>query len=291
MVSRKSQFTAGAIDLSLAMFALTTLAFSAGCNVLDFVPLASASKTVSEVFATGNAPEIIVETYNGQIDISPSDRDEVVVEVTKHASGFDQPEAEANLDRIQVTMTQVGNKIHISAQRSGMHHGNSGAAIVIATPAASLLQLKTSNGKIVCEAMEGRVEAHSSNGKLEVVQAKGPMKLTTSNGNIEIVATEAIVDARTSNGRIEFQGTLADRNQTFKTSNGGIVLALPADSQFDLDCSTSNSRVSCAFNVKGEHNKRRTKLKGAVGDNPTYSITATTSNGSIDIRKAVVSAD
>ena len=291
MVSRKSQFTAGAIDLSLTIVALTTLTLSAGCNVLDFVPLTSASKTVSEVFATSDAPEIIVETYNGQIDISPGDRDEVVVEVTKHASGFDQPEAEANLDRIQVTMTQEGNKIHISAKRSGMHHGNSGAAIVIAAPAASLLQVKTSNGKIVCEAMSGGLDAHTSNGKLEVIQAKGPLKLSTSNGGIEIEATEAIVDAHTSNGRIEFQGTLAAYDQLFKTSNGGIVLALPADSQFELDASTSNSRVGCAFTLKGEHNKRRTKLKGTVGENPTCSITATTSNGPIDIRKAGVSAD
>jgi len=290
MVSRKSLFTPDAIRLSLAALALSTLVLSAGCNALDFIPLASATKTLREVFSTSDAPQIIVETYNGQIDISPSDSNEVVVEVTKRASGFDQQEAEANLERIEVSMTQKGNVIVVSAQRIGMHHGNSGAAIVVSAPAASLVQLKTSNGKIVCEAMEGGVEAHSSNGKLEAIQTKGKLKLTTSNGGIEIEATDAVVDARTSNGRIDFKGTLAARDQEFKTSNEKIELTLPADTQFELDASTSNSRVGCEFPLKGEHNKRRTKLKGTVGDSPAFSITATSSNGPINIRKASGSA-
>src|SRR5258708_39772947 len=101
MFNGKQRFTT-----SIVVLALFALGLPTGCNALDFVPLATATKTISEVFKTGNSPKLIIDTFNGSIDVSQGDVDEVVVEVTKRASGFDQPPADANLENIEVTMVQ-----------------------------------------------------------------------------------------------------------------------------------------------------------------------------------------
>jgi hypothetical protein len=262
------------------------LALSAGCDALDFAPLVTATKTVSEVFQTDQAPIIIVETFNGAIDISPGDNDEVVVELTKRASGLDHSIAEAALDGIHVQMIQTGDTIHITARRAGRWSGNAGAAVVIVAPAKAQLQLKSSNGHIICEGLQGGIDATTSNGKLEIVEGRGRLDLASSNGGIAIDATDASVTAHTSNGRIEFRGSLAPSDHQFRTSNGRIDLVLPPDSQFVLNGSTSNSRVDCDFPIASEGKRHRSRLQGNVGQNPERTISAITSNGHIAVRKA-----
>jgi DUF4097 and DUF4098 domain-containing protein YvlB len=110
--------------------------------------------------------------------------------------------------------------------------------------------------------------------------------VVTSNGRIEIEAADAVVDAHTSNGPIKFSGSLADDDQQFKTSNGPIAIALPADSQFKFDGSTSNAGISSQFPLAAEPYKCRTRVMGVVGEDPACSITAATSNAPIQLRKA-----
>lgn len=260
------------------------LATASGCNALDFAPLATAEVTLSEEFQTSPTPKIVVSTFNGTIDVSPSAGNQVVVDVTKRASGFDQATAEANLAAVEVTIVQKEDVVQIVAQKVAGAQGNLGANVVIAVPKAAQLQLATSNGHVVCEGLSGTLVAKTSNGKVDVYEGAGQIEAATSNGAINIEATDATVSARTSNGRIKFHGTLAAKPQTFKTSNGRIELALPADSQFRLAASTSNSRVQCDFPIEVESStKRRHHLSGTVGKNPLTSIVAATSNGAIEV--------
>ncbi|MBI3840258.1 MAG: DUF4097 family beta strand repeat protein [Planctomycetia bacterium] len=280
MLSGGARFKVGKLGLGLVL-----LVVLAGCNALDFAPLATATKTVSEVFETDDAPQIVVETFNGSIDVSPSEIDEVVVELTKRASGFDQSIAEDALDGIHVSMIQTGDTIHITARRAGWSNATGGAAVVIAAPAKAQLQLKSSNGRITCEGLQGGIKATTSNGKLEIIDARGRVDVASSNGSIEIEAANAAVTAHTSNGRIEFRGSLAEGEHQFKTSNGSIDLTLPPDSQFALTGSTSNSRIDCDFPIVTEGKRHRGRLQRKVGHDPVRVISATTSNGHIAIRK------
>ena len=150
----------------------------------------------------------------------------------------------------------------------------------------SKVELRSSNGSIVCEGIRGGVQATTSNGKLEIVEGTGNLKLNSSNGAIVVEAVDAALDARTSNGAIKFSGTLAKTEHKLKTSNGSIRLVLPSDSAFRFDGSTSNSRVKCAFDIANEGKSRRTRLKGTVGENPATTVIASTSNGSIEVLKA-----
>ncbi len=278
-------------ESALVMVVLaTTMALPlAGCNAFDFVPLATAERRLSEDFQTSNTPTIVIDTFNGAIDVSRGNDHQVQVDVIKRASGIDQATAEAALDLVQVSMIQKDDSLVITAKLSESHAGNFGASVVIAVPAAAKLKLHTSNGHVLCEQLAGKIAARSSNGKIEIIDGQGELELVTSNGAIEVDATDAVVDARTSNGRIEFRGSLAPAEQRFKSSNSRIELTLPDDAQFAFDGHTSNSRIRSDFTVNTGNGRRRSNdLKGIVGDdpNPPCKITATSSNGSINLRKA-----
>jgi hypothetical protein len=276
------------VPLALGLVLLSVFA-AGGCNALEFVPLVTAEKRISEDFKTSADPKIVIDTFNGSIDVSRGEDGAVAVDVIKRASGFDQQAAEAGLNGIKVSMIQKDNSLVITAERLVDGPGNFGASVVIAVPAAAVLELRTSNGSVVCEDVVGKIEAKSSNGKLEVVGGHGPLGLTTSNGAIEVEATDAVVNARTSNGRIEFRGTLAEGRQRLRTSNGRIDLVLPDDSQFRFDGHTSNGRIQCDFDIDtGDARRRKNDLEGIVGDDPDPKcvIEATSSNSSIAVRKA-----
>jgi DUF4097 and DUF4098 domain-containing protein YvlB len=263
------------------------LSMASGCNAIDFAPLVTATTTISEEFKTTSSPKLVIDTFNGAIDVSEGDSDEVVVEVTKHAGGFDREAAEANLDYIDVSIVQKDeNTIHVVAKRTGRQLGSLGASVVVAAPKTARLQLRSSNGHVVCEAMQGGINATTSNGKIEVIEGSGAIDVTTSNGNIDIEANAAAVDARSSNGRVKFAGSLAGKENEFRSSNGNIELVLPAESQFRLDCSTSNAKIQCDFPLESKGKSSRRRLAGVVGEHPEFSVAASTSNGAIRIRKA-----
>jgi Toastrack DUF4097 len=266
----------GALSLGLVLLLLVT-----GCAL----PLFTATETISEVFETGDSPMIVVETFNGSIDISDGADDEVVVEINKRASGFDQHAAEDNLDSIEISMVQDANEIRVTVRRVGQTFGNCGASVVIAAPKGAKVNLRSNNAYIVSEGMQGGVDARTSNGKIEIYEGSGPIEADSSNGSIRIEATDAVVDAHTSNGRIFFQGTLAEDEHKFKTSNGRIEVILPKDSQFRFQASTSNGRIDCEFPYDSERSRSRRRKSGTVGDNPNCSLSLVTSNGSIDISR------
>jgi DUF4097 and DUF4098 domain-containing protein YvlB len=273
-----------------AMVGLAMLFPAGGCNALEFVPLASAEKRLSEDFQTSDAPQIVIDTFNGTIDVSRGDEGKVQVDVTKRASGVNDQAAEAALDLVKVSMIQKDNTLTITAEMVENRPGNFGASIVIAVPAGAELKMNTSNGSIVSEQVTGKIAAKTSNGKVEIVAGSGELELNTSNGAIDVDANNAMVEARTSNGQIKFRGTLADGKHKFKTSNGRIELALPENAEFAIDGHTSNSRIRSDFDVEGAGNRRgrSNDLEGIVGKNPDpqCSIEATSSNGSIALIKA-----
>jgi len=273
-------------QLALSGIAVIGL-LASGCGAIDISLGERAESQLSEVFQTGATPTIVVETFNGSIDISPSDSNEVVVEVTKYATGLDQASAAARLDEIDVTIAQEANTIRVVARRERRGIGEMGAAVVISAPKDATVSLHTSNGAIVSEAMAHSVKAVTSNGKIEIVDGNGDLDLKTSNGAILIEASGAEVDARTSNGKIDFKGSLAAGKHEFRSSNGAIQLTLPADAQFGYSATTSNGKVRCHFEGPRDGNKRQSRLKGTVGgEHPATTIELSSSNGAIDIRRA-----
>ena len=266
----------------------------------------TAEESLEDTFRTGPAPRVVVETFNGAVEVVTNTEPRVEARVTRRASGASKEVAEEGLDEIDVTMTQDGDTVRIVARRAvhAWGTGNRSAEAFVQVPAGTVLDLRTSNGRIKATGLMGDVSGQTSNGAIDVDGSRGELKLTTSNGPIKVVdargrvelrtsngaidilkARGAVVHARTSNGAVRCEGTLAPGDHLFHTSSGAIVVGLPSDSQFHVDARTSNGRISTAFNVQKTGKPQKRRLQGQVGDDPTLTLKLETSNGSIDIRK------
>jgi hypothetical protein len=243
----------------------------------------SAEDVVEETFVVGPAAQVVVETINGPIEVHTGLAGKVTATVTKRGSGSSQEDADADLENIDVQLMKEGETIRIAVRRL-YGHSNGGASVKLYIPPAAILDLHTSNGTIDVNGPTGGVTARSSNGQIHVAGARGEVHAQTSNGRIKIDADPKLVEARTSNGRIEFAGRLGDGGHIFETSNGGIVLNLPADSGFQFEARTSSGRITNKFAANKSDVKRKRQMSGTVGNATGCRLSLRTSNGSIQIQ-------
>lgn len=260
---------------------------SLGCGVTVDLGRFTAEEVVSKSFDVSGMPRVVVETFNGSIEVTTGAGNTVKADVTKRGAGSTQAAAQDDLRNIEVAMTQDGNTVRIIARRTNQpfNMGNSGARAVAQVPAGAILELRTSNGHLSVNGATGDVTARTSNGRIDVEGSQGRLGLDTSNGNIEVRSDSAVVTAQTSNGQIIFAGALAQGDHSFRSSNGRITLTLPAGASFRVDADTSNGRVTSDFAVKQSGGSDEKHLSGVFGENPTISIEAHTSNSNIEIRQ------
>jgi hypothetical protein len=293
------------IALLLLVATLVLAACGQPTGVSQGVNRATAEEVVSGSFSA-EKPTIIVETFNGNLDVSVGGGTAIKIDVTKRGSGDTPEEAKSDLTNIQVNMNQEGSTVRVTAQRSDKRTdvGNSGASAKLVVPPGTTLQVRTSNGKVTTSGDLATVTVQSSNGAIDVRGATGPLDLKTSNGNItvnggsekitletnngaiEATTTKDVqITATSSNGALRFSGPLAAQSKNvLRTDNAAVVVTLPAASSFTLDAGTSNGKIISDFAVKGD-NPRDTELKGTVGPNPQSTLTLQTSNANIEIRK------
>jgi Putative adhesin len=290
--------------LVFRIFPLVVL-LSAGCSLGGISNAFRAEDRVAKTFETAKIAHVVVDTFNGTVEVSTEEGKNVKATVTKWATNSSQEAAEDDLVAIEVSMTQEGDTVRIRAQsKQTKLTGNRGANVVVQVPAGAILDLKTSNGKIKATGETGNVVAHSSNDGIEVKGSKGTLELATSNGridvdggngkldlktgngNISIRSDNALVNAETSNGAVTFKGKLIDGEHSFQSSNGNLDLTLPEKTEFKIDAGTRNGKIDSDFRVpQGKDKKRQTILRGSVGKDPQITIKMHTTNGSIAIHK------
>jgi RNA polymerase sigma factor (sigma-70 family) len=251
-----------------------------------------AEEVVAKSFRIRGATRLVVDTFNGPIQVTTGPAGAANVKVTKSVQALTKEAAEEELKNVEVEMTQEASAIHIRAKAKPQNNQtNRSAAVELQVPPGSALELNTSNGKVSVQGPTGKVGVATSNGRIEVKDTKveggsGVFDLNTSNGSIEVKATKATVAAHTSNGSIAFHGALAEGAHSFQTSNGNVSLHLPADANFSLDAQTSQGKVTSTFTLKPSDAKarNRTRVRGSIGDKPKITLKLRTSNGNIDVK-------
>jgi RNA polymerase sigma factor (sigma-70 family) len=263
-----------------------------------------AEEIVAKSFKTKGTPHLVVETFNGAIQVTAHPKGAVTVKVTKTVRAASEETAKEDLKNVDVQMSQDGDNVRIVAKSQGEQRlTNRAASVELQVPPNTRLELKTSNGKVsvlapVSDATvrtsngkieikggKGKLDLKTSNGSITADSAAGKLELQTSNGSISIKSTQASVTAHTSNGAIHFSGGLANGEHNFHTTNGSIDLTLPANANFRVEAHTSHGKTTSQFELKTSEGGKRNNLKGAVSDNPAATIKLKTTNGNIDIRQ------
>jgi DUF4097 and DUF4098 domain-containing protein YvlB len=264
-----------------------------------------AEEVVTKSFKTGQSPTVVLDLFNGAIEVTADAAGTVDARLTKRSQAETKELADEGLKNIQLDLAQDKDTVRVTAKRAdeSIKNRSEGVDAVVKVPPGAVVDLGTSNGSVKLTGGSGKVTIHTSNGSVHVTGATGELHLTTSNGPITVAGARGRVDLKTVNGSIDLQvekgmvtahtangevrlrGTLADGEHTLNTSNGRIVLTLPPTAQFRVDASTSNGAITTEFGASPKAKPGGAHLKTTVGDNPAVSLTLHTSNGRIQILK------
>ena len=193
---------------------------------------------------------VVVETFNGNIEVVTGADDKVAVEVTK----FTDPDLRDSLKDIEFSISQDAQTVTVKARWPDAvktSPGNTGVDLKVSIPAASPVQAVVGNGNIVY---------HSAPGE-------GDYGFTVGNGQILYAAA------------------LEQGKYDFGVGNGSIELQLPAEAQFSVEARVGNGDIANDYPVTDIASDERV-LKGSVGSNPQAVITAVTGNGSINVLRS-----
>ena len=187
---------------------------------------------------------VVIETFNGNIEVVTGAADKVAVEVTKY-TGAGQRDA---LKYIQFSISQDAHTVTVKAQWPADAPTNlnfTGTDLKVSVPAGSPVQAVVGNGNITYRGTAG----------------------------------EGDYGFKVGNGDVIYEAALDQGKYDLGVGNGLIELRLPADAQFSIDASVGNGDIANEYPVPDTAPDTRT-LKGMVGSNPQAAITAGVGNGS-----------
>ena len=124
---------------------------------------------------------VVIQNLYGNVEITAWDRDEVLVEATKHSIDA------RHLDDARIVVDSSGGRLSISTQYNGSDAENPAAVEYrIRVPRnANLENVKLVNGALSVSGVAGGVKASSVNGSIRVEKLEGEADLSTINGELE----------------------------------------------------------------------------------------------------------
>jgi DUF4097 and DUF4098 domain-containing protein YvlB len=287
--------------MRLSPVLLAAAVLSTGCEVNLNTEGLSARET--KTFKVTGQPEVILDTFDGSIELHSWDRPEVEVEIEKRAM------EQALLDEIKIETQQRGDTVTVKvigpsrAEFRGVTvgvHISPTARLRVAVPRNSNIQANSADGAIRAEAIEGKlvlttadgsvtgtrlggnIQVRSGDGSIRLDNVTGSLDLETTDGSIGLEARPSVLKARTGDGAIRVtidpDTTMTD-NWELSTSDGSVTLLLPGVFNAELDAETSDGAVRASHplleddaNRRGEGEERRERrdarrmLRSKMGD-------------------------
>lgn len=192
-----------------------------------------------------------------------SDPDDVRIEVVPHRGGVTVCAVYPAPRRRQPNECLPGGEGRMNTRDNDVE-----VDFTVFVPAGVDFVGKTVLGDVTAESLGGWVRAQTVNGDVRV-STGGLAEASTVNGSVVAAL-----------GRSDWSGRLA-----FKTVNGGITLALPADLATEVSAETVNGSIDSDFplTVSGRFSAR--KIRATIG-NGGRELDLATVNGSIRLQRA-----
>jgi hypothetical protein len=167
---------------------------------------------------------IELSNVNGTVRIEGWDRDEVEVRAVKTTPG-----QESLLDLVAIDIDARPDALSISTRYPQEEGVEVAVDYIIHVPRRAQLN-----------------HINNINGTLRVVSSDSIGELHTVNGNIEVYEGSGNVHARTTNGNVylELKRPGDERGASAETTNGSVLLAIPADLPADLEARCMNGSFS-----------------------------------------------
>lgn len=182
------------------------------------------TKEFAQTYPLQNGGSLELTNVNGTVRIEAWDKDIVEVLAIKTA-----PEKESDLDRVSIDVDSRPNSLSISTRYPQEEGVEVAVDYTIHVPRrAQVTHINTVNGSLSVMDMESVGDLHTVNGNIQVFEGSGNVHAHTTNGNVYLELKHP-ADAH---------GALAE------TTNGSVLLAVPADLPANLEARCMNGSFS-----------------------------------------------
>ena len=288
----------------LACASLTAITFGAPACVVN-VDHEAYIERAEKRFTVAKTAELHLYTFDGAVEVRSWDRPEVVVQIEKR--GQDK-EAVA---KIEILSEQKGDRLQVEARHTarsswggfGVFHSPS-ARLIASVPRQTNLVVRTADGSVLVERVDGRAEIRTDDGSIRMTEANGEILAETADGSIQLEDVSGRVEARTGDGTVRLSGTpsvvrarsgdgsvvmrirrgaVMTEDWMVATGDGTITIELPDDFNAEIEADpSSDGRVrndlTLASFTGGTREARA--LKGTLGQGGRK-LVVRTADGSI----------
>jgi DUF4097 and DUF4098 domain-containing protein YvlB len=229
---------------------------------LAAVPGLAISKEFNQSYSLQPGGTFELQNVNGTVEVQGWDRDLVEVHAVKTATL-----KESDLERVSIDVHSDPTGVSIATR----YPQNEGVEVAVEYTIHVPHSAKVEHLGTV-------------NGTLRIAGVEEVKELRTVNGNIEVYGADSTVRARTTNGnvRLELSRVLGVSGTIAETTNGSVVLALPANSQADLEARCLNGNFLSELPVEMQSTLKPRELRGRLGQGGAP-IKLSTVNGGIRV--------
>lgn len=265
--------------------------------------------TRSMSFNQGN--NLFVETRNGSVKIDSWKKEEIKIDGIKKARAETEKKALEMIGNIEINILKDAGSVKIEAKEVN----NSWVDFNIRVPEKAKPTIKSKNGSIRIQNLEGEIKAETKNGSIELSGIKGKVEIFSKNGQLALkdIKSEKIkaetknggikildakgklkiiskngflglnnilsneIEAKTKNGRIEFSVNtlLKPSDMTLETKNGSLSASVPEDPELSIYARTKNGELDSDFPIYTRKEQLKSEIK----------LKVETKNGCISIKK------
>jgi len=254
----------------IAIAVLPTLLILMGasaCN-LQFSTGVEAKDTWTRTYKVKEGATVELREPNGRIRVEAGDGSEVTINATKVAKGPSEEAAKAALADMAIKEVATADRVEIDSTSS-----SSGINFRLSKHVDYDVKMPRT----------GQLTIKSTNGEIKVIAIAGLVKIEATNGDIELSGMEKGVDVDAVNGRVQVEmASVGDGGVRCKTTNGEIILTVPASAKATIAARVTNGEVRTEnLTVQSTESSHR-RLDGTIGGGGPE-IRLDTMNGEIRI--------
>ncbi len=186
-----------------------------------------------------------LNNVNGTVRIEGWDKNEVEIRAIKST-----PDQRSLLDLVAVDVEAKPGAVTVSTRYPQKEGVEVAVDYVIHVPRhAQLSHVNTINGTVRIFSSESLGELHTVNGNIEVYESSGNVHAHATNGNVYV----------------ELKGTGDERGVSAETTNGSVLLAIPADLPAELEARCMNGSFSSELPLMMKGANQPRTVHGTLG--------------------------
>lgn len=233
-------------------------------------------------FTTSGVPQLNIRTNDASIAVRASGTAAVEARVT--ANGW-----RIGPQEVTITDRQTGDLIELEIRiptRLRILH-NASVHVEVAVPRKTNLQVKTGDGSITVDGVDGDLALHSGDGRIEALDLAGRLTAETGDGRIRVRGRFDSLQLHTGDGSMEAEvlpGSAMSSQWRLSTGDGAVRLRVPGDFAAILEATTGDGHIHNDLPVTVSGRLSSNRIRGVLNGGSQL-LTVKTGDGSIRLER------